>query len=219
MWITRCGDALIPTPVNRVLGVRPQCCSSPSGLQSSVPSAIPPTMGTPEDLPTNNQRYRRRAPWHDLFVLVGVAVFGLAVIGITVPRVDPSSTPFSSSQSHDHHNSHAQRAAAISRCKALREKPGPSPHFHDRKQSDRFVPGTKPTLLKNAKIWTGLDNGTEIVHGDILLDNGIIQSVGYIHPATLKKFQDELVTVDLKHAWVTPGCVLNHAYLVQVSGV
>ncbi|PBK91814.1 hypothetical protein ARMGADRAFT_1013606 [Armillaria gallica] len=27
--------------------------------------------------------------------------------------------------------------------------------------NDRFVPRTKPTLIKNAKIWTGLHNGTQ----------------------------------------------------------
>ncbi|KAJ7866119.1 hypothetical protein B0H13DRAFT_2561581 [Mycena leptocephala] len=45
---------------------------------------------------------------------------------------------------------------------------------------DRFVEGTSPVLILNAKILTGARNGTEIVFGDVLLDKGVILGVGYI---------------------------------------
>ncbi|KAH9930391.1 carbohydrate esterase family 9 protein [Amylocystis lapponica] len=107
----------------------------------------------------------------------------------------------------------AHAAAAVSRCRSLHLTPGPSPYFHDRKQSDRFVPGTKPTLLKNAKIWTGQENGTEVIHADILLDKGLIKGIGHVSHATVKQYKDDLVVIDLKHAWVTPGIVDLHSHL------
>ena len=40
---------------------------------------------------------------------------------------------------------HAEEA--LSKCRLLEVPPGPSPSFHSRSQSDRFVPGTKATLI------------------------------------------------------------------------
>lgn len=100
-------------------------------------------------------------------------------------------------------------AAALSRCRSLSLAPGPSPDFHKRKQSDRYVPGTKPTLLKNARIWTGAENGTEVIHADVLLDKGLIKGVGHVSRATLNSYRDDLVVIDVKNAWVTPGYVVT----------
>ncbi|EMD37373.1 hypothetical protein CERSUDRAFT_114046 [Gelatoporia subvermispora B] len=115
------------------------------------------------------------------------------------------------------HSKHAAQAATLARCRSLHETPGPPPGFHKREQSDRFVPGTKPVLLKNARIWTGADNGTEVVHGDILLENGLIKQVGHIGRSALAAFKDDLVTIDLKRAWVTPGIVDLHSHLGDAS--
>ena len=106
---------------------------------------------------------------------------------------------------------HAERSLA--RCASLRVSAGPLADFQDRTESDRFVHGTKATLLHNARIWTGENNGTEIVHGDVLLDKGIIQGVGNLNLTTLKYHingmvaRGELNVVDVRGAWVTPGCV------------
>jgi imidazolonepropionase-like amidohydrolase len=86
-------------------------------------------------------------------------------------------------------------------------------NFHNRKESDRFEPGTKPTLIKNGKIWTGGLNGTEVVHGDILIDKGLIKGVGHFGHATIAAYGDELVIVDANGAWVTPGIVDIHSHL------
>ncbi|OBZ66097.1 High-affinity hexose transporter HXT6 [Grifola frondosa] len=40
------------------------------------------------------------------------------------------------------------------------------------------LPGTRPTLLQNAKVWTAQQNGTEVILADILLDNGLIKGIG-----------------------------------------
>jgi len=40
----------------------------------------------------------------------------------------------------------------LAKCKSLNKPAGPPPDFSERGQSDRFEPGTKPTLIKNAKV-------------------------------------------------------------------
>ena len=91
------------------------------------------------------------------------------------------------------------------RCENLKLTPGPPPTFHERSSSDRFVLGIKPTLIRNATIWTGNVDGLEVLHGDILLDKGLIKSVG--KSLDLEQWED-LVVIDAEGGWVTPGCVL-----------
>ncbi|KAF5321841.1 hypothetical protein D9619_001862 [Psilocybe cf. subviscida] len=106
---------------------------------------------------------------------------------------------------------------AIAQCQAIQTPPGPAPDFHEREQSDRFVEGTNPVLIKNARVWTGAKNGTEILRGtDILLHNGIIQRVGHlgagVEASLAQEYRDKLVTIDAKGAWVTPGIVDVHSH-------
>src|SRR6266567_250224 len=60
-------------------------------------------------------------------------------------------------------NTKAHRAALLSKCANIHSPAGPPPSFRTatrvREGSDRWVPGTPPTLLRNAKIWTGARNG------------------------------------------------------------
>ncbi|GLB37491.1 putative amidohydrolase family protein [Lyophyllum shimeji] len=104
-------------------------------------------------------------------------------------------------------------AATISRCNALKLQAGPPRDFHERSQSDRFVHGTKPVLIKRAKIWTGGKNGTEVIRGDVLLDKGLIKSVGNLHRGRLEAYGSDLVVVDAKDSWLTPGIVDIHSHL------
>lgn len=101
----------------------------------------------------------------------------------------------------------ANAANIQARCQNLKLKPSPPPTFNNRTTSDRFAFGTKPTLIKNATIWTGRVNGLEIVKGDILLDKGLIKAVGHAGGEYLDSFDEELLVVDAKGAWVSPGCV------------
>jgi hypothetical protein len=102
---------------------------------------------------------------------------------------------------------------AISRCQHLQLKTGPPPGFYGRTRSDRYVEGTKPILLRRARIWTGEKNGTEVIRGDILLDMGLIKAVGHVALRDLKAFKDELTIIDAKNAWVTPGIVDVHSHI------
>jgi hypothetical protein len=94
----------------------------------------------------------------------------------------------------------------LNQCHQLALPAGPPKDFHQRTVSDRFEPGTPPTLITNATIWTGRVTGYEVVKGSILIDKGIIQAIGDIESAHLNEFYD-LVTVDAGGAWVTPGSV------------
>jgi hypothetical protein len=90
----------------------------------------------------------------------------------------------------------------LAQCAALKLPAGPDPDFHSRTVSDRFVQGTRPTLIKNTTIWTGKKGGEEILHGDILLDRGLVKAVGKIPPSLLG---NEIVEVNAREAWITPG--------------
>jgi hypothetical protein len=78
------------------------------------------------------------------------------------------------------------RASEILReCRSLHLKPGVPDEFYKRVFSDRFEPGTKKVLIRNATIWTGRVQGLEIITGDMLLEGGIIKEVGSIEQKEL----------------------------------
>lgn len=98
-------------------------------------------------------------------------------------------------------------AQIVQQCQALHVLPGPPKNFHHRTESDRYVAGTPPTLVRNATIWTGRVSGYEVITGDLLIDKGIIQGVGKLRKGALEAYKD-LVVIDAAGAWVTPGYVL-----------
>ncbi|KAI0658489.1 composite domain of metallo-dependent hydrolase [Cubamyces menziesii] len=94
--------------------------------------------------------------------------------------------------------------------------PGPPEgQFLERDSSDRYEPGTRATLIKNVTLWTGGRNGTEVVHGDVLLDRGLVRSIGHI-PRALYVDRDTDV-VDAHGAWVTPGLVDLNTHIGLIS--
>ncbi|CCM02332.1 uncharacterized protein FIBRA_04424 [Fibroporia radiculosa] len=104
----------------------------------------------------------------------------------------------------------AQRILA--QCAALQAVPGPPENFLARDTSDRFEPGTRPTLIRNATLWTGARNGTEIVYGDVYMDRGIVKGIGYI-PQALYAGVGDVEVIDAGRAWVTPGLVDLHSHV------
>lgn len=99
-----------------------------------------------------------------------------------------------------------QVRALLTRCAELQSKPGIPANFYTRRASDRLEKETKPVLIRNATIWTGESDGYEIVHGDIILEAGIIQWVGGELTAEMsKRFGDDIVIVDADGSYVTPG--------------
>ncbi|CAK5274361.1 unnamed protein product [Mycena citricolor] len=88
----------------------------------------------------------------------------------------------------------------------------------DRKTSDRYVPGTRPVLLRNATLWTGRDDGREIIRGaSILLDQGLIvavlQEMPDVQGLAKERGLENIDVVDVQGKWVSPGIVDAHSHL------
>ena len=112
------------------------------------------------------------------------------------------------------------------RCKALYAPAGPSPFFEPVRRlkwgSDRYVPGTRATLIRNAVIWTGEANGTDVLFGDILLDKGLVVSLGDVPMSLLERYEgfgapegekEQIEVMDVGGQWVTPGLVDLHSHI------
>ncbi|GJJ06667.1 hypothetical protein Clacol_000862 [Clathrus columnatus] len=115
----------------------------------------------------------------------------------------------------------------LSRCDEIQTIPGPPKDFEHRTQSDRFVNGTQPVLIRNATLWTGRNSGKDVIfNGAILLDKGLIKWIGEDIRANevTKKFAGlDIVIIDAEGSWVTPGIVDAHNHagvgpLPQLSG-
>ena len=104
-------------------------------------------------------------------------------------------------------------SAIIAKCRHLQMQAGPPQDFRIRTHSDRFEEGTRPVLVKNAKIWTGGKNGTEVIQGDILMENGIIKNIGYLQSGSIESYGERLMVLDAKGAWITPGIVDIHSHI------
>jgi hypothetical protein len=134
---------------------------------------------------------KRVKPIH--FTLLLLAVFSYSLTYLLWPSSRTETLPINA-------------AAIVAQCRALHLTPGPPDNFHSRPQSDRFQEGTKPTLIRNATIWTGLDNGNEVIQGDILIDKGLIKKVGSVDESVLRSYAD-IVVLDAAGSWVSPGWV------------
>jgi len=146
----------------------------------------------------------RRIRFYHAFVLA----FCLVSAWFLLPQVQNSTVLLIS---HKHRPKNA--SAITSLCRRLNSQMGPQSDFFSRSHSDRFEDGTRPTLIQNAKIWTGRKNGTEVLRADILLDKGVIKSIGHLRGPTIHQYGKELVAIDANGAWVTPGLVDIHSHL------
>ncbi|KAI9000710.1 composite domain of metallo-dependent hydrolase [Trametes punicea] len=143
--------------------------------------------------------------------MIGVLITASVLFASNVPSLAASFV--TGSQSARQRPPAAQ--AILRQCASLHAVPGPSANFLDRQRSDRYEPGTRPTLIKNATLWTGARNGTEVVYGDILLDKGLIREIGDI-PEDVYVSRDTYV-VDAHGGWVTPGLVDLDTHLGLIS--
>ncbi|KAF8076559.1 carbohydrate esterase family 9 protein [Lyophyllum atratum] len=103
----------------------------------------------------------------------------------------------------------------LAQCMSFKATPGPSEDFYSREESDRYERGTNATLIKNAMIFTGENNGRVVIHGNIFLDKGIVKSIGKVPRYLLGA--PNVTVVDAKRAWVTPGLVDLHSHLGVLS--
>ena len=133
-------------------------------------------------------------------LLAAFALYGLSASFLAHPHPRKSAEP-------DRVAPLGASDAILEQCARLRNVPGPGPSSESdllhRERSDRFEPGTRPTLIKNVTLWTGARNGTEIVYGDILLDKGLVQAIGYVPEWDYSKYDTDVI--DAQGGWVTPG--------------
>lgn len=94
-------------------------------------------------------------------------------------------------------------------CEAIKLMPPDTSAFRvNRTISDRYEPNNaKPVLLKNATVWTGGDNGEEVLYGaSIYLRGGVVVSVG-AEKDVRQVVKDHAQEIDVQGRWVTPGIV------------
>lgn len=87
---------------------------------------------------------------------------------------------------------------------AARSIPSPPRDFSLRKFNDRYVQETPSVWIKNATIWTGNDDGRQVLrNADLILRNGLIHDIGLFQhnePA-----EGDVRVINANGAWVTPG--------------
>lgn len=139
-------------------------------------------------------RGTRKTVFQSLLVAVSLAVVTITTFSYSLSGHNETAVPINAKD-------------IIRKCQAINVLPGPPADFHLRKTSDRFEPGTPPTLIINATIWTGGEAGTEVIRGDLILDGGVIVEAGTVKDKALLKYEN-LNVIDAEGAWVTPGYVL-----------
>ncbi|KAI9060397.1 carbohydrate esterase family 9 protein [Trametes sanguinea] len=202
------GDMKLPSHV-RETDTPGRNASATSWPRSNASESHPSEPKSPNRLLGRHQRPRSRLSR----VLRGVVVIALALAAVqlflTISEID---TPGRRGGGRESARVPLRAQEFLDKCSLLDVEAGPPPDFHKRTENDRFVPGTKPTLIKNATIWTGGGNGREVVHGDILLDKGLIKHIGHVHSAELEHYA-HLERVDAHGKWVSPGIVDLHSHL------
>ncbi|KAI1796076.1 composite domain of metallo-dependent hydrolase [Ganoderma leucocontextum] len=177
-------------------------------MTNFTPSVPDPTMPREERKNALPNWRHRHLPHRALTILLAA----LALYGV-------SRTLFLSSQTHRIHPQSLSPSLEdiLGRC-ASRDAAPMSPdnlQLLNRAVNDRFEAGTRATVIKNVTLWTGARNGTEIVYGDILLDKGLVQAIGYVPEWDYSKYDTDVV--DAQGGWVTPGLVDLHSHVGVVS--
>ncbi|EJD52321.1 hypothetical protein AURDEDRAFT_111071 [Auricularia subglabra TFB-10046 SS5] len=150
--------------------------------------------------PYDYESPRRRVPLTAALVLAALATGYYATNTFNAPAYAPV-VPYNA-------------AAILDRCSTLNAQVLNAPDFAERREvSDRFEPGTRPALVRNATLWTG----DRVIHGgDVLIGKGIIKYVGRgLGRRELAQFNVEEHLVDsfnAQGAWVTPTLVDLHSH-------
>ncbi|KAF5323787.1 hypothetical protein D9619_012926 [Psilocybe cf. subviscida] len=117
----------------------------------------------------------------------------------------------------------ARRAALVAKCNDVNRPAGPPASFTPSSRlrsadrgNERWVPGTPPVLIKNARIWTG----EEIIeHGDVFVERGLVVAAGFLPPSLLYHIKSlegtdtKVEIIDAHGRWLTPGLVDIHSHL------
>jgi hypothetical protein len=116
--------------------------------------------------------------------------------------------------------------ADLATCSKLRTKPT-DPIGVGRERNARYIDGNKPTLIKNATVWTGepvkstsaKDSHTGIgyswITADVFLEFGLIKAVG--EHLDLSAFSSDYLVWDAKGRQLTTGIIDMHSQYVIFS--
>lgn len=98
--------------------------------------------------------------------------------------------------------------AARQQCLLSRAPAGPPPHFFERTENDRFAPGTRATVIRNATVF---DGDTIFDEKDVLINRGLIIS---LDPTTEKApIPSDAIEIEAQGRWLTPGIIDMHTHL------
>lgn len=169
-----------------------------------------PLVDTPDNLEVegddDNKHARRRTTHFYVHpILTFLAVSGLCLYNFGFPFPSPAPEPLPPFVED------GMKQCAI----IARPPPTPKDFTAARKRSDRFAEGTGAVWLKNATLWTGENDGEEVLYGaDVWLDGGVIRRIGKADDMVdLLAASKDYEEVELNGAWVTPGIVDVHSHL------
>ncbi|SNX87424.1 uncharacterized protein MEPE_06134 [Melanopsichium pennsylvanicum] len=105
-------------------------------------------------------------------------------------------------------------ASSLAKCDTISAPVGPARDFHKRTRSDRAEADAQDIVIRNATLWTGNDEGSEVLHSrDVLLSQGIIKRIAYTKENQFASESDKGKVIDAKGRWVTPGLIDMHVHL------
>ncbi|KAH0421556.1 carbohydrate esterase family 9 protein [Colletotrichum camelliae] len=143
-------------------------------------------------------------------------VFGLACLAFIVyaqwRQISPTGRP-SNSESNSHGLSIAQLKEDLATCAKLHHKPV-DPAGYGRARNARYVDGHKPTLIRNATVWTGEPvEGTanfSWIQADVFVESGLIKNVA--KSIAVKELPEDVLVYDAKGRPLTAGIIDMHSH-------
>lgn len=96
---------------------------------------------------------------------------------------------------------------AREQCRLAHAPAGAPPHFHERTQNDRYVHGTRSTVVRNATVF---DGQVVLFETDVFAKDGLIV---WVESAQAHKPAPDAHEVQAHGQWLTPGIVDMHTHL------
>ncbi|KAF4823414.1 hypothetical protein CGCSCA5_v001986 [Colletotrichum siamense] len=143
-------------------------------------------------------------------------VFGLACLAFIVYAQWRQISPigrYSNSESNVHGLSIAQLKEDLATCAKLHHKPV-DPAGYGRARNSRYVDGHRPTLIKNATVWTGEPVKEKAnfswIQADIFVEFGLIKNVA--ETISVKELPEDVLVYDAKGRPLTAGIIDMHSH-------
>ncbi|KAI8270189.1 hypothetical protein K4K58_011590 [Colletotrichum sp. SAR11_239] len=143
-------------------------------------------------------------------------VFGLACLAFIVYAQWRQISPIgrhSNSESNLHGLSIAQLKEDLATCAKLHHKPV-DPVGYGRARNSRYVDGHRPTLIRNATVWTGEPVNEKAnfswIQADVFVEFGLIKNVS--ETISVKELPEDVLVYDAKGRPLTAGIIDMHSH-------